>query len=64
MKYTIKDLREGKCAVINDGTLEQLQDVLKKAFPNDVSIPEGGAYYYGKEEYDSCLLYTSPSPRD
>jgi hypothetical protein len=25
MKYTIKDLSEGKCAIINDGTAEQLQ---------------------------------------
>lgn len=27
--YTIEDLRNGKCAVINDGTLEDLREVLK-----------------------------------
>jgi hypothetical protein len=35
MKYTIKDLSTGKCAVKNDGTIRQLEEVLKLAFPND-----------------------------
>lgn len=33
--FTIKDLSEGKCAVINDGTFEDLKRVLKTAFPTD-----------------------------
>ena len=31
MKYTIEDLRNGDCAVINDGTKEELQKVLRAA---------------------------------
>jgi hypothetical protein len=34
-KKLIKQLRDGKIAVKNDGTNEQLQRVLKDAFPND-----------------------------
>ena len=33
--FTIEDLKQGRCAVINDGTLEELREVLKLAFPND-----------------------------
>lgn len=43
--YTIKDLSEGKVAVVNDGTIEQLATVLKAAFPNDI-ISLGGDYKY------------------
>lgn len=32
-KFTIKDLAEGRCAVKNDGTVEELNKVLKAAFP-------------------------------
>lgn len=33
--YTINDLAEGRVAVINDGTQEEIKTVLKKAFPKD-----------------------------
>ena len=33
--FTIEDLKQGKCAVINDGTLEELREVIILAFPND-----------------------------
>lgn len=33
--FTIENLSEGKCAVINDGTVEELQLVLNTAFPKD-----------------------------
>lgn len=33
--FTIEDLSLGKCAVINDGTLEELREVIILAFPND-----------------------------
>lgn len=48
-KYTIEDLRNGKCAVINDGTLEELRDVLREAFPEDKTVAEGyyRCYYLG-----------------
>jgi hypothetical protein len=44
--FTIKDLSEGKCAVINDGTLEELREVLKLAFPNDTSKGDGSCQWY------------------
>lgn len=31
--FTIEDLANGKCAVVNDGSLEELGEVLKLAFP-------------------------------
>ena len=36
--FTIEDLKQGRCAVINDGTLEELREVLKLAFPKDEGI--------------------------
>ena len=48
MKYSIEDLRNGKCAVINDGTLEELREFLKLAFPNDKTTIGGGAEVYSK----------------
>lgn len=44
--FTINDLKEGKCAVTNDGTVEELQKVLKLAFPEDCSTPVGTSTYY------------------
>ena len=38
--FTIEDLSKGNCAVINDGTLEELSEVLRLAFPNDKSVVE------------------------
>ena len=52
MIYTIKDLSEGKCAVKNDGTLEELREVLKLAFPKDSFILSGGGTYYYPHEYN------------
>ena len=34
-RYTIEDLKNGVCAVRNNGTKEDLKKVLKEAFPND-----------------------------
>ena len=45
-KKLIKQLREGTIAVKNDGTLEELNKVLKYAFPNDVSVSRGLTKYY------------------
>ena len=33
--YTIEDLKQGRCAVINDGSLEELREVIILAFPSD-----------------------------
>jgi hypothetical protein len=56
MKYTIEDLKYGRCAVINDGTLYELQEVLELVFPNDKYITNGSFKYYAihpnrKEEW-------------
>jgi len=45
-KFTIKDLELGKCAVINDGTLEQLREVIKLAFPNSDQHLAGAFRFY------------------
>jgi len=46
-KYTIKDLAEGRCAVIKDGTLDELRKVINLAFPTDVdAIPAGNSRVY------------------
>ena len=34
--FTIEDLKQGRCAVINDGTLEELREVLRLAFPDSI----------------------------
>lgn len=45
-KFTIEDLRNGNCAVTNDGTLEELKNVLRLAFPNDPTQVIGTYLYY------------------
>lgn len=44
--FTIEDLKQGRCAVINDGTLEELREVLKLAFPDSILDVAGGGRYY------------------
>ena len=51
-KFTIKDLAEGKCAVKNDGTVEELNKVLRAAFPKDVQS-SGDWIYYAKHYYSN-----------
>ena len=45
-KFTIEDLRNGKVAVENDGTLEELKEVLNLAFPDDKTSINGAFNYY------------------
>jgi hypothetical protein len=45
VKYTIEDLRNGKVALRNDGTLQQLEEILRFAFPQD-SVPIRPHYQY------------------
>ena len=60
--FTIEDLKQGKCAVINDGTLEELREVLKLAFPNSSSTDGLYKFYYARYNawncVDSCSLPT------
>ncbi len=52
-KFTIEDLRNGKVAVENDGTLEELKEVLKLAQPNTHSVYFAGnsKYYWMHNDY-------------
>lgn len=52
----IKQLREGTIALRNDGTLEDLDKVLKYAFPNDKTEISGTYKYYYKY-YDKHYGY-------
>ena len=47
----IKQLREGTIALKNDGTLDELNKVLKYAFPNEPSESKGTFKYYYKRPY-------------
>ena len=49
--YTIDDVRNGKCAILNDGTLEELRTVLKIAFPKDEYPASGTSEYYFRDNY-------------
>jgi len=51
--YTIEDLAQGKCAVINDGALEELNNVLDLAFSTDVYVAKGVYKYYFKSRYNN-----------
>ena len=44
--FTIDDLRNRRCAVINDYGIAVLRCVLALAFPNDLSSTNGSANYY------------------
>ena len=47
----IKQLREGTIALKNDGTLEELREVLQYAFPKEMTNPQGVLNYYYKRPY-------------
>ena len=44
--FTIKDLAEGRCAVVNDSSITNLQAVLTTAFPSYDWRIEGDAMFY------------------
>ena len=63
-KELIKQLAEGKCAVKNDGTFEELRQVLTEAFPNDKTICDCNVFIYennGINQWIGKLLTLSPS---
>jgi hypothetical protein len=53
MNYTIQDLANRECAVINDGTLEELKKVLSLAFPEDKGTKKlvGMYKFYYKDKF-------------
>ena len=60
----IKQLREGTIALKNDGTLDELNKVLRYAFPNEPSESKGIAKYYfaGLNKYYWTLEDTTDLP--
>lgn len=58
--YTIEDLKNGKCAVINDGTVEELNKVLALIkWPFEASGSE--KYYWKESESDSSCSMKEPN---
>ena len=56
-KKLIKQLRKGTVALVNDGTLEELNKVLKYAFPNGASVSKGlTKYYFASEDKNYWFL--------
>ena len=56
--FTIEDLSKGNCAVINDGTLEELREVLKLAFPNDEGIVcVNYEFYFVSRSHNTVWVY-------
>ena len=58
--YTIEDLSEGRVAVINDGTIEELTTVFKAAFPDNETTPSRIFKHYSRrqgvpKEWDAIL---------
>ncbi len=53
--YTIEDLKNGKCVVINDGTIKELLKVFKLAVPNSRKGYNATCrYYWANEGYYWC----------
>lgn len=62
--YTISDLSNGVCAVVNDGDLKDLRKVLKAAFPKDYCVIDGVSDFYCKGKGDrwiSCYKHDLPT---
>lgn len=51
MKSLIKQLQDGEIAIKNDGSVEDLNRVLKAAFPKDTWLAKGDCLYY----YAKCM---------
>lgn len=55
-KKLIDDLANQKCAVIHDGTLDELKTVLRVAFPNSNQLPGGMNRYYYRHNSNPLLF--------
>lgn len=51
--YTIEDVRNGKCAIENDGTVSELATVINNSFPKDTQFVIG--FHYHKCKYYGIL---------
>lgn len=62
--FNIEDLAQGRCAVKNDGTLEELREALNRAFPDDKAKVSGCYKYYEKDKYQTRNFWTCDSETD
>lgn len=46
MRDNIKEVAEGRLAIHNDGTVEELREAMKLCFPEDKTIPSGNTEFY------------------
>jgi len=53
-KFTIKDLQEGKCAIFNSSTLQDLNKVIQLAFPGSSKCSGHYNYYFSKGTTWTC----------
>lgn len=53
--FTIEDVRNGKCAIENDGTVEELATVINKSFPSQTKFKIG--FHYDKDKYYGILYH-------
>jgi hypothetical protein len=60
-KKLIQQLRNGEIAVENDGTIEQLQQVIKEAFPKDKASTSGISTFYFKCVSDDISWDSEPN---
>lgn len=58
--YTIQDLAEGRCAVVNDGTAEELNEVLMAAFPKFKKATGDCSWYRSYGIYKWMGYYIPP----
>ena len=61
--HTIQDLRDGKVSVVNDGTFEEIKNLLNSIFPNDKDYPGQYRLYYSIKNGDEwCGSVTTNIP--
>jgi hypothetical protein len=57
MIYTLKDLKEGKCAVANDGTNLEIETVLNCVFTESKPLISSHIMIYYKKPYKQEWVY-------
>ena len=63
-KYTIEEASNGCVDIENDGTPEQLRELLSLVFPSDTAKIVGNRKFYGSSRFDSNLWRaTDSTPR-
>ena len=58
-RYTIEEICKDGVDIENDGTVQQLRELLTQVFPKDASNITGGQKFYGRSIFDSNLWHAS-----